>query len=210
MGMRISQTWIESDAGRREAIVMTPDAHQRVGRDRLEALRQAPEVSDLDREILAKVRALPRADRVAVFRGKPRDAGGSWGFADDLSEDERTELGYLLVRAELPTYRRLVAAGVFAIVHVEWGADEAPAYQQGTTRLLKELEAKSIGEVEGDPEDVAVSTADRFILRHLNHFFDDGYDQVVRSMLLAHLATFEARIPHFRAMIDKLPASAIA
>ncbi len=94
MAMRISETWVESNAGRRSAVVLTPSTHVRVGRERLEALRTAHPGGELDREILAKVRSLEPADRLVVFRGRCPDGKGSWGFDDDLTEAERSELGF--------------------------------------------------------------------------------------------------------------------
>jgi len=209
MGMRLSEHRLQAASGERVALVVTPAGELRIGRDRLKALRMTHEGGDTDREILENVRAHAGEDRIVVFRGRAPDGRGSWGFAADLDDDERAELGYHLVASEVPTYRRLVAAGVFALIHVEWGAAEVQAYRAGTERLLDELEASSVPEVEADPAQVAVSTIDRYILRHLTSFYEDGFEEVVRSVLLAHLATFEQQIPHFRAMVRQLPASAL-
>ncbi|MEM9069017.1 MAG: hypothetical protein AAGE52_10955 [Myxococcota bacterium] len=211
MGMRVAEYRLHSTAGDRMALVVTPDTRVRVGRARLESLRrkrksaQPSEGGEIDREILDHVRRHGAEDRIVVFRGRSPAGDGSWRFAEDLSETERFELGFQLVADELATYRRLVAAGVFALVHVEWGTKEMEAYRKGTERLLDELEASSVPEVGGDPSAVAIDRADRWILRNLTHYYDGSFDEVVRSVLVAHLARFEERIPHFRAMVAGLP-----
>jgi len=202
---------LRSSAGDRTALVVTPQTRVRVGRARLQELRRGRGGgSELDRELLDHVRRHGGEDKFVVVRGRSPSGAGSWRFAEGLSEEERRELGYRLVADELPTYRRLVAAGVFALVHVEWGHDEARAYRHGVERLLSELEGSSVPEVGAEPAQVAIARADRFLLRNLTHYYEDGFEEVVRSVLLAHLAQFEERIPHFRAMIAALPPEAIA
>lgn len=210
MILSVYEHTLRSSAGDRVALVVTPQTRVRVGRARLQQLRRRRgEGSDLDRELLDHIRRHGGEDKLVVIRGRSPSGAGSWRFAEGLSEAEQRELGYLLVADELPLYRRLVAAGVFALVHVEWGRAEVAAYRHGVERLLSELEESSVPEVTLDPAQAAVARADRFILRNLTHYYEDGFDEVVRSVLLAHLAQFEERIPHFRAMVATLPEDAI-
>jgi len=209
MGVQLSEHRFATDSGERIALVLTPTETVRVGRERLEQLRQAHQGGELDHEIAGALKAHDHEDALVVFRGKDPEGAGSWGFAEDLTDDEALELGYHLVLDQLPSYRRLVRAGVFALIHVEWGAREKEAYRKGTERVLEELEDESVPEVASDPETIRRLRADRYILRNLTHFHDQPLDAVVRSVLVAHHTSFEAQIPHFRALIDDLqPSSA--
>lgn len=205
MGVRLSEHRFATDSGERTALVLTPTEHVRVGRERLQLLRRAHPGGDLDREVAEALRAHDHEDALVVFRGEDPAGGGSWGFADELSEEEALELGYHLVLDQLPCYRRLVRAGVFALIHVEWGARETRAYRRGTERVLEELEDESVPEVTADAETIDRLRADRYILRNLTHFHDQPLEAVLRSVLVAHHASFEAQIPHFRALIDHMP-----
>jgi len=205
MGVRLSEHRFATDSGERTALVLTPTEHARVGRERLEQLRRSHSGGELDREIAEALKAHEHKDALVVFRGEDPEGAGSWGFADDLTHDEVLELGYHLVLDQLSTYWWLVRAGVFALIHVEWGAREKEAYRRGTERVLEELDDESVPEVESDPETISRLRADRYILRNLTHFHDQPLEAVVRSVLVAHHAAFEEQIPHFRALIDHLP-----
>ncbi|MAT24732.1 MAG: hypothetical protein CMN29_07165 [Sandaracinus sp.] len=210
MAMRLEERRLGAGTGERVALVVTPESAVRVARERLEELRHDPRPSPLDEALVAHVRAHGDADRIVVFRGHDPAGEGSWGFDPSLTDAEVDELAYRLVQSELPTYRRLVALGVFALVHVEWGPREVKAYRAATERLLSDLEEQSVPEVDADPREVAVDRVDRWVLRHLTHFYTDGFEEVFRSILLAHLASFEQRIPHLRAMVADLPDDALA
>ncbi len=207
MGVRLSEHRFATDAGERTALLITPTTHVRVGRERLQQLREAHPGSAIDREIIEALRSHDHEDALVVFRGRDPDGQGSWGFAEDLSDEEAMELGYHLVLDQLPCYQRLVRAGVFALIHVEWGARETNAYRQGTERALEELDDEAVPEVTSDTATIERLRADRYILRNLTHFHDQPLDAVVRSVLVAHHASFEAQIPHFRALLGHLPTT---
>ncbi|MBO6935745.1 MAG: hypothetical protein JJ863_12245 [Deltaproteobacteria bacterium] len=207
MGVRLSEHRFATESGERTALVITPTVHTRVGRERLQQLRESHPGGALDREIIEALRAHDHENALVVFRAKDPEGAGSWGFADDLTDEEALELGYHLVLDQLPTYRSLVRAGVFTLIHVEWGEREKESYRKGTERVLEELEDEAVPEVESDPETIDRLRADRYILRNLTHFHDQPLDAVVRSVLVAHHASFEEQIPHFRALIDEMPPS---
>jgi len=201
---------IETVQGPKKAWVVSPTAHLTVGRERLERFRREGHPGGaVDREVLAKVREVEDPHELVVFRAKADDGAGSWGFDDELDDIESRELGYHLVVDQLPTYRRMVAAGVFALIHVEFGSREADAYQSGTRRALDELEKGSIPEVEGDEDAVAVLQVDRWILHNLTYFFTLDLDDVIASVLHRQLPLLEDRIPHLRHLVGSLPADSI-
>ena len=211
MLVRCTEHSFDTVLGPRTAVVVTPAEHVRVGRDRLEQLRRDHSGGDIDREVLEHVRAREGQDQLVVFSAASGDGSGSWGFDGELTEDERLELGYHLVTDELPTYRRMVAAGVFALLHVSWGEDEVRAYEEGTRRLLAELEAGSVPETDPiDPGEAAVHRADRWILSNLTFFFARPLEDVIQGVLAKQMPLFEERIPHFREMVDSLPPPALA
>lgn len=210
MGVRVEERSIDTTAGERKTWIISPEGHFRVGRERLERYRTVgPTGAELDREMLAAIRTLTDDPQVVVFRAGAGDDRGSWAFGEDLSREEAHELGYHLARDQLPIYRRLVAAGVFALLHVEFGPVEVDAYQHGTRRLLEELEAGSIPEVATDPGGLAILQADRWILHNLTFFFTLSLEDVVQTVLRRQLPLLEERVPHLRQLTASLPSSSI-
>lgn len=208
MSVRLVARDVDTVRGPKRAWLVEPTEHLRVGRDRLARFRaEGHPGGEVDRAILAAVRRVADPSSVVVFRA--RSASGSWGFADDLDEAEARELGYHLAIDQMPLYRRLVAAGVFALIHVEFTPREADAYQVGTQRLLDELEATSIPELGTDEAAGAIQRVDRWILHHLAYFFTLGFDDVASSVLHRQLPLLEARIPHLRELVASLPRHAI-
>lgn len=210
MTVQLSAQTIDTVQGPKKAWVVTPTTHLRIGRERLERFRaDGHPGSDVDRAFLEAVRSVEDTHELVVFRAKSGDGEGSWGFEPELSEEEAHELGYHLVVDQMPTYRRLVAAGVFALIHVEFEPVEADAYQEGTRRVLDELEAGSIPEVGGDEDAIALLQVDRWILHNLTYFFTLSLDDVVESVLHRQLPLLEDRIPHLRHLVASLPKHAI-
>ena len=206
---RVTEHDFETPDGTRTAVVVEPVAHVRVGKERLKAFQQRKYSGNaVDREVLVHARSQSSRDHVIVFRG--RSATGSWDFAEDLDSTEKAELGYHLVKDQLRTYRRLVAAGVFALLHVEWPASAVSAYVEGTTRLLHELENHSIAEVSLPQDDSATAQIDRWVLKHLTLFYAESFDQVIEQVLSQQLPLLEERIPHLREMVASLPPDSIS
>lgn len=208
---RLSERDFETPAGTRVALVVTPTTRIVAGRERLEELRREHYTgASLDREVLAHARSRAGQDQMIVFRGRSDDGSGSWTMAADLSDDERDELGYRLVRDQLATYRRLVAAGVFALVHSDWDPPAVDAYISGTQRLLRELESESIPEVDApDAEAVVIDRVDRWLLTHLTLFYAEPIDDVLSRVLAKQIPLLEQRVPALREMANALPDHAI-
>lgn len=196
--------------GPRQAWILEPRTHLVVDAERLEAFERGehPKAS-VDREIVDAVRATESPSQLLVFCASSRDGAGSWGFEKSLDQAECRALGYHLVRDQLPMYRRLVAAGVFGIVHVDFGAREVDAYQFGTTRALEELERRSIPEPSSYGEAIAVLQVDRWILHNLAFYFTLPLEDVVETVLERQLPLLADRIPNLRRLSESLPPSAI-
>ncbi|MFK7985660.1 MAG: hypothetical protein AB8I08_06480 [Sandaracinaceae bacterium] len=207
--MRVEARTVHTDAGETQAWVLTPLSHRVVGPARLRAFEEGNVGNALDWTILEAVRGLGGRAELLVMRARDDAGHGSWCFSDALTENERRALGYHLVLDQMPVFRRLIACGVCAFVHVEFGADEVDAYQHGVQRVLAELEARSVGEVACDEGTLAVLRVDRWVLRNLNFFFTLGLDEVLDLILTRKVELLRARIPHLRSLAAALPADAI-
>lgn len=202
---------MQTVCGPRTAWILTPTTHLRVGRARLRELEAGEHTgSATDRAILEQVRAIADGSQLVVFRARDDAGAGSWAFEDDLSDAEAHRLGYHLVLDQLPLYRRLVAAGVYALLHVDFGGREVDAYQHGTNRVLAELEAGSIPEVARDDAALALDQMDRWILHNLTFFFMLPLPDVTESVLAKQLPLLEERVPHLRELVASLPPGTIA
>jgi hypothetical protein len=210
VSIRLNERVVDTVQGPKKAWIAEPTEHVVLGRDRLEAfLWDGRPDSELDRALLAAVRAVNDPHQLVVFRARSDDGAGSWSFDPTLTRVEADELGYRLAIGQLPTYRRMVAAGVFAVVHVEFGQQEIDALTAGSRRALDELEAGSIPEEMRAEEGVAVLRVDRWILHDLTMFFTESFDQVLQTVLPLQLPRLEERIPHLRQLVKSLPPSAI-
>ncbi len=207
MLMRLEEHTLNAGKVSCRALVVSPTQGIVLDRARLEELRGTTAGSDFDREIVANVRAHQGESCVVVISARGKTQDEFWRFDPSLSAEEAAELGYLLVEDELPTYRRLVAAGVFSMVHVNWGVRETLAYQQGTKRLLKELRAAAMAQSETTGPSAMVAAADRFILANLTSFHNESLEAVVQNSLGAKLPDLLESEPHFRAVVRAIPKS---
>jgi len=195
---------LETRRGPRTALMVTPSRDIRVGRERLRELRVAPDGGSLDEQIWRS--ATKHADAsIMVMRGRNDDGSGSWGFDEELTDEETTELGELLVRSQVPTYRRLIAAGMLALIHVEFGFREVAALRNATAVVRDELERRSQSELEKAPPAAAVHALDVWILRHLTFFFSVSFDKVASDTLPEMLPLIEQRAAHLEELVAALP-----
>jgi hypothetical protein len=199
---RFVERGIETRNGPRVALVVEPTIQMRLGEERLAALRKQTGWSEVDREIA--VAAQSRAGRVQImlFRGKSAKGEGTWDMDPDMPDASLDELGYRLAKTQLPTYRRLLASGVFMHVHTDLTAHTATALQRGADRLVRELALSG--------PDAAVRRVDRWIVQHLTFFFTLGTDKVLTDILPDQVPLFEQRLPRIREMVATLPAASIA
>lgn len=204
--MLFSDSIVRTLKGPRTVVIATPDREYRVGRNRLAQLRGEVAIASIDQSVLDEIRSRDGELCAFIFRGSSDDGVGSWGYDEELTGAEATELGYLLVRSELPTYRRMLAAGAFLHIHVEWGFVELESYQDGSRRLLEELEEEAES---ATGERAAILAIDTWMLQHLTFFFSLPLDHVLKIVLPQQLPLLERRVPRVKALLDALPASAI-
>lgn len=191
------------EMGKQWGVVLTPRSHIRIGRDRLAALRRQPELSDLDHRILSAVRSETDPATFVILRGSSDDGEGSWGFEEGMSRDELEELGYLMVSAQLLTWRSLALSGVTLFLKVEWGAREIDAIGAGTHRLFTELtEAASAEEDEGRK---ALLELNAWVARFLSFWLLTSYAECKATFLPRTLKRTAKRGQKLRALIERVP-----
>jgi hypothetical protein len=109
----------------RRALVVTPATKIRVGRSRLEPA--SAKASDVDSQIVRRLRDWPRSIDVVLLRSWAGDESRSWGFEPDLRPEEVDALGYAIMRDQLAFYRDVIRLGVFAMVATDLSAREFDA-----------------------------------------------------------------------------------
>jgi hypothetical protein len=149
---------------------------------------QSGQAGSIDHAILNAVRDRSGTVQLVVFRGR-NDAGtATWGFDPGLDPGLDVDLGYWLVRTQLPTYRALTKLGINLLTHIELGPREVVAFKEGTRRLLEEVVAvREAGEAAPDAD------RDVWILSNLTTFFEDALEPMMNEILPNRLARAEAR-----------------
>src|SRR6185503_2892331 len=109
---------------------ITPKNAMVIGRERIEKLRHADGVNQVERNLIAQVRRRENV-RIVLFRAK-NDAGQRvWQFGPDIQDSMMADVGIVMTKALLPLHRRLMAAGVMLMVHTDWGGRECVAMRDG-------------------------------------------------------------------------------
>lgn len=192
------------EMGTQWGVVLTPRTHIRIGHKRLAALRSQPVLSDLDHRILSAVRSDTDPATFVILRGSSDDGVGSWGFEEGMSRGDLEELGYLMVSAQLLTWRALALAGVTLFLKVEWGAREIDAIGAGTHRIFRELtDAAAAEENEGRK---ALLELDAWVARFLSFWLLTSYAECKATFLPRTLKRTEKRGQKLHALIERVPA----
>ncbi len=203
MAVEFSEIEITSEDHRWRALVVAATVPVILDREKLLALRQDTAAGPIDRMILQKVRTSDRFDLI-IFRGRS-EGTGCWTFSPDLTPAEQDELGYLLTKSQVQTYRRFLAAGLLAIIHVEFDTNVIDAFRSGTDRLLGELELS----LNGGTAPSRIAAADRWSLRHLTFYFGLSFERAVQSALPGRLRLLGPGVARMRELVESLPPAAI-
>ena len=204
MGIDFSAAQIDGGDRRWRALVVTAGVPVILGREKLEALRESTDMGDIDRMIVERVRFADPPFDLIIFRSKS-EGDGCWTLSPDLSREELEEMGYLLSKAQAPTYRRFLAAGMLAIIHVESDPHVVDAFKAGSARLETELDL-----VPRDGSDAArIAADDRWTLKNLTFWFGISFEKAVASALPGRLRLLGPGVARMRELVSALPASAI-
>lgn len=127
--------------GPRRALVVSADVDELVGRKTLAELRSGARLGS-HADVISHIAANPEPTHVVILRARGADGSGTFRMARDLDDGELEEVGYLMAKAQLATWRDLAEHGVLAFSRVELRVWELAALRSGTARLMAELDAK--------------------------------------------------------------------
>ncbi len=177
--LRFDELVVPTRDGERTVLVAVPTRKIRLGRDRLARMREGDRDSALDELILDTLRA--RDKRIdALLLCSWAGPGASWGFDEDLDQDELVALGYHLTRSQLKLFRRALVLGATAVCSTDLTPRDFDAVLEGWRRLSRELREK--GELERNlKEDTDLFLLEYFTLwttRPLQEFCDQALPSV--------------------------------
>ena len=173
--------------GPRRALVVSPDTDELVGRQTLDELRSGG-VSTHHAGLLELVTGDPETTHVVILRARGADGSGTFRMARDLDDNELEELGYLLAKAQLSTWKALAEHGVSAFSRVELRVWELAALRSGTARLMAELETKKN---DADRTRAAQAREDHWTLGRALLNFGVGLDTALTELLPMRLEQLE-------------------
>lgn len=127
--------------GPRRALVVSTDVDELVGRRTLAELRSGARLGN-HADVISHVASDPEPTHLVILRARGADGSGTFRMARDLDDGELEEVGYLMAKAQLATWRDLAEHGVLAFSRVELRVWELAALRSGTARLMAELDAK--------------------------------------------------------------------
>lgn len=205
MGLAFSELTIQTAAGPRNALVITPTAHIRVSPDRLVSLRESTEPGPIDMAICDQAWERAPGLHLTIFRGRDDGGEGSWAFAEGMDPETRGELTYLMLIHQMHVYRELIRAGLCLHLHVEWGEEEIWAFRAAARRRVEELERVL---AEGPESAKLPAQVDIWILRNLTFFFQLDLDTITKRLLPDKLALLERRMSRVHQMVVGLQAEA--
>ena len=182
---------VATSSGPRRALVVSPDEDELVGRKTLEDLRRGARPVGHD-EVVAAVVESPEPIHVVILRARGAEGSGAFRLARDLHDHELEELGYLLAKAQLQTWRELAKHGVIALSRVELRVWELAALRSGTARLMAELEAKRN---DSDRARATRARDDRWTLGRALLNFGVGLDTALAELLPMRLEELERERP---------------
>jgi hypothetical protein len=194
-----TEATLDTKDGPRVALIVTPSPVV-VGRARLEALRKSTAPGALDREIIEEVRKRQGRVKALVIRF------ADWRVDPSLDVHDREELGLLLTRSQLSTYRRFLSAGIVVVVHGELGPVETEVFRRGAEHVIADIESSPARR----DDDRALQRVDLFDLKHLCFFFSLSIDRLLTKVLPTQLELFETRAERIRDMLDAVPPASIA
>jgi len=177
--------------GPRRVLVVAPESDELVGRQTLDALRSGARPS-YHEALVEEVSKEPEPTHLVILRARGADGSGSFRMARDLDDTELEELGYLLAKAQLATWRDLATYGVLAFSRVELRVWELAALRSGTARLMAELETRKN---DADRARAAQARDDHWTLGRALLNFGVGLDTALTELLPMRLEQIERERP---------------
>ncbi|MBW2278876.1 MAG: hypothetical protein JRF63_15390 [Deltaproteobacteria bacterium] len=203
--MKFTEHKIETPEGHSLVLMVTPDQNVRVDRARLEELRDIGAQGSIDKEIVWEVERHKGEVAALMLRCRDEDGQVSWGFTDDLSDEECQELGYLLVKSQVTTYRSLVENGVQGHFVVELGERETRALNTGKMRRVGEL-GQILQRLDSDDPRAMVPMFQTWLLQNFMYRLHLTADETLETFLPRSLPILEGGRRLVKRMLDGLPA----
>jgi hypothetical protein len=190
----------ELDVGgeRRKVLVARPAYGVRLDAQRLERMRKGDFVSRVDMEILQAVGAELGAIALVVFDAASHDEQLGWAFDPGLEDEQRMELGHLLLGSQLALYRELVRMKSSGLVGIGFGSFELAAFQRGTVRVVTELS----NELESaEPARAAQIEIDLWLIEHAATWTGLPLDQYFETKIVDEIASRDAKRPEIEQLL---------
>lgn len=184
--------------GPRRALVVSTDTDELVGRKTLAELRSGARLGS-HADVISHVIANPESTHLVILRARGADGSGTFRMARDLDDGELDEVGYLMAKAQLATWRDLAEHGVLAFSRVELRVWELAALRSGTARLMAELDAKKH---DADRSRASQAQADHSTLGRALLNFGVGLETALTELLPMRLEQLERE-----QSVDGSPAS---
>jgi hypothetical protein len=176
------------------AMTITPKNAMVIGCERIEKLRHAGDVNQVERSLIAQVRRRENV-RVVLFRAK-NDAGERvWQFGPDLQDSMMEDVGIVMTKALLPLHRRLMAAGVMLMVHTDWGGRECLSMRDGMRALADKAGQGT----------TALDAADHWLLTHMLLHVGLDQEHVTKTLLPDYLSLIDRRWERVHELLAKAP-----
>lgn len=200
MSLTFDEARVTLDGREHRVLIAAPAEAIIAGRARLEELRSAIGLSDVDRHIISIVRR--RAPLSAfVFRGRGQ-GDVQWRFDAELDASERAELAELMFQSHLPIKRELLTAGAIDNLYIDWGQREVQAFEAGLRRLRAASQLR-LDRTQPGTEASRRARVDLWIAERISFYSGASLDGLLRDVLPTRLRTRDER----RKRVDELLAS---
>jgi len=193
--VHFSERAIVTPAGPRVGLVITPLEPIVFDRVRLTKLRMDPAPSELDLQVRREVLERRGHIHFALFRGKTDDGRGLCTVSEHLGTDELEELGCLLMRQQIVTYRYLARAGACVHVRTEWDDRASDMFAVGTDRLIDDIVRRSNPPTPTDELDL-------WCLKHFTFTFALSFERVMKEVLPEKFTLLERRSTRIKKLLD--------
>ncbi|MCA9652642.1 MAG: hypothetical protein H6712_26830 [Myxococcales bacterium] len=210
MTVELSEHPIDTPAGPRRALVVTPTSPMSIGLAKLEQLRASLDTSEIDQVVIRHIAAHPHGTFHAfVFRGRNRSGPGWWRLDPALGREEQRELGYRLWCSHLVLNRFCAAAGIFENIWFDWTNAEVRAFSAAADRLGGELRERAERSADPPTPNDTLTQLDRWLVERHTFFLAMELDTLLHKILPTRLAETEGELARLRALVAGSPIAAL-
>lgn len=203
MDLAFDTLQIETRAGRRTAVVITPMESATVSAQTPIPGGSTP-MSEMDARILAGARANAAPDAtVCIFRTEAPFDAVRYRFDPAMSEDQAVDTALAMLDGQMEIYRSLLRSGLCLFLHTDLGPLEVHGFRGAVDRRTAQLEP--LTGREGLPGKRA--QLDLWMLRNLIFFFSLGFDKLIAEILPDKLSLMEKRMERIHRLAHEVEAA---